>query len=147
MNVRAIAKPEDAITLKSAASSFGKSVKTIRRWAKAGDIAYYQEGYARAPIFVSRTELHHYLLGKEKKKPSIEPVQTSGTDAWREKYVARLEEDLKDVTDQRNSLQLEAKTRDRELLDLREKVRALELEINGGVRGLLTGAIKKRFSL
>jgi len=134
--------PGDLITIREAATRAERHPSTIKRWIKAKRLTTHRNGNGRtASIMVEARELMTLLTDQAPRprmveaRPEHEPsaaIQASldATRADHEREISALALQIADLRADKARLQ-------RELDDSRQRVAALEREMNGGVRGLL----------
>ena len=151
---------EELVSLTEAAQIAGKSPRTIRRWISRGILPAVRSGHSRtSPVRVPKTQLRAYLatsvrtddqnvIGQVSKAvtPSVpnseddvlrellEEVKGERDRLWAQ--VERLEASRRDLEDDKRDLR-------RSLEDSRERITALERELNSGVKGLLTSTARR----
>lgn len=126
----------DQVSVREAAKRSGKSVATIKRWLRDGNIKGTPRGSGKtAPIYISLRELQAELAKRSptiSKSQVITPIQDPALIEALNRHIESLE---RDKGDHRQRIE----TLERENRDLRDRVAALEKELNGGFRGLLRG--------
>ena len=149
---------EELVSLAEAATIAGKSPRTIRRWISRGILPAVRSGHGRtSPVQVPKTRLRAYLAmsvrtddqgvigqvseavthppkGETVSRELLEEVRGDRDRLW--KQVERLEASRRNLEDDKRDLRAQ-------LEDGRMRIAALERELNGGVRGLLTSTAKR----
>jgi predicted nucleic acid-binding Zn-ribbon protein len=134
--------PPDAIPLSEAAALVGKTAKTLRRWRAKGAFAFTYAKDGRA--YVSRSELltvaglqaeGHPAAPVHKRAPPASPQALDGSGL--QAVLAAYESTLATLQGERDYWREEADKQRGEIADLRERLRAVESELNQGARGLL----------
>ena len=150
-------RPGDLVTLREASLLTGRSARTIRRWRDEGKLRTWaaREG-AGAPPVVSRAELDTVAataavaatapraLGGQRTRTTA-----AAATGW-ERAVDALRHERDDLVAQRDGLRRErddargeAARLAAEVSELRRRLEAVERELAGGVRGLLTTARRR----
>ena len=152
----------EMVTLREAAKLTGKSLDTLRRWIRAGHVEAEHAGDSpSAPVLVQRASLLAYAAtigGTPVGAASIARAGAKGVPssvlAAVQSHLHTLERERDDLVAQRDGLRRElADTRTElaaaraELAEKSKRLDAVERELAGGVRGLLTGAVKRRLGL
>lgn len=153
----------DLVTVKEAARLVGKSEDTIKRWVRSKRLEAVREGSGpTAPVLVSkgaalavaRDAVQGASGGARAPVGRRAPGGSAGELAAVQEHLADVQRERDDLLAQRDGLRRElAEARHElasvrgELVDARKRLAVVEKELAGGVRGLLTGAVKKRLGL
>jgi len=158
----------EIITLQEATQVSGKSVRQLRRYVKDGKLQNHQANPTQnSQILLSLTELRAYLStlpqsrqngGKGKVRQKRVDVNVHVEElsnlraqvgalgaqlAMQEELNREFKDRIKELKDDKRTLLAQVEDLRRRLDDSQDARAALEREMNGGVRGLLKGAIKK----
>ena len=145
---------DELVTVKEAARLTGKSPDTVKRWIKAGKLKATQTGASdNAPVMVRRADalaLVRALAAAPRHHRDVVPVPAERAHADDGALHGALQAHLADVVRQRDALERRLAERDGEvaglrleLADARRRLEAVERELRGGVRGLLTRGLKR----
>ena len=146
-----MANDGEKITLAKAARLVGKSADTLRRWKRAGLISFEQEqgDDGRVRTMVTRGEVlqaasvHARDTSPTKSTAKAREKQESGELAAVRKHLAMVENVLSDVQADRDHWRDQATRTQKQLEDTQTRLTAVERELNGGVRGLLRGVLRR----
>jgi len=148
----------DLLPLADAARSIGKSVDTLRRWKRAGLLAFHgpdEQGRAlvqRAALLLAAQgharDTAPMRPPRGQKAPVASPPAIVGAAAQGElaavrETLAEVRAERDELKAQRTRLQSDVDELRRLLEDSRQRVAALERELNGGVRGLLKRTFRR----
>ena len=121
-----------------------RSPETIRRWVRAGILADKRTaGDTRSRLLIDRQQLLAHLSGTT---PSVEPaikVEHTPDHNVRDRLIEHLEADKARLQVDLDRVRGELRGVRVELHDCRQVKTSLESQVNGGVRGLLRGAVKR----
>jgi len=134
---------ERLITLKEAATIAQRSISTIRTWIRAGKLQdMRQAGDRVSPVMVSHSELL-VLCSKQRQMRSGAPISNTQPEliANNTALVETLKAQIDDLKRDKAELRSELSFVRKDLESARERIAALEREMNGGVRGLIRSAI------
>lgn len=132
--------PDDLIPLKEASKLIGRSVDTLRRWKRQGTIDFHQNPDDKSKLYVSRGAV---LQATSVKVAPVEPVPAVAPAATKSAELDAIKAHLEDVRTERDSWKTEVKRLQVELTDVRTRLATVERELNGGVRGLLRGVLRR----
>lgn len=137
----------DYITIREAALRSERSVSTIRRWIRQGTIESKQVGGKTSPVLVSIASLTAVLMTQEP-RGNVDTSPPIHEHIHEQSMVNRAVVEAMESHIHALSLQVEDLIRDKTLLrseleSTRERLSAVEKELNGGVRGLLRSWIRK----
>lgn len=142
------------IGIKEATRLSGKSERTIRRWIREGRLNDLRKpDDRRSPVKINRLELRRILTDMTAPidRPSISvSASGGGVDSAAVKamqaHLATLEGTVNDLRAERDRLRGDVSDLRRDLAERDQRIRALEKELNGPHRGLLTRVVN-RFGL
>jgi len=145
---------DEVVAVQEAARRLGRTVDTLRRWRRSGVIAFEQGTDEKGRALVRMGPLLAAAAGHAKEtrpRPSLgqtpthAPVPAAGQgelDAVRA-HLAEVRAERDELKAQRTRLQADVDELRRLLEDSRQRVAALERELNGGVRGLLQRTFRR----
>jgi len=140
----------DLLTVKEAAVRAERSISTIKRWMRSGKLKKRRKGKGKtAPVYISSHELSMLTMDQTPARAANRATNQAPNQAQAE-LVDILKEQIADLRRDKASLQDDMRTTRKLLDESRERIAALERQLNGGVRGLLQdglSAIKKRFTV
>lgn len=130
---------DEIVTLRVAAKRIGRTVDTLRRWRRDGLLEFEEHPDRMGRALVSMGALLAVASRHAKETRPAPNTRAGASPGTSDEALAAVRAHLADALAQRDSLTAELKQARSELAATRERLLAVERELNGGVRGFLRG--------